>query len=256
MSDNQPAGESAQQTHFGYKQVDKDQKASMVAEVFHSVAAKYDVMNDLMSMGIHRLWKRFTIDCSGVRSGHKVLDLAGGTGDLTAKFSRLVGEKGHVVLADINNAMLQVGRDKLRDMGIVNNVEYVQANAEALPFPDNSFDLITIAFGLRNVTDKDKALASMYRVLKPGGRLLVLEFSKPQNELLTKAYDMYSFHVLPKMGQLVANDGESYQYLAESIRMHPDQDTLQGMMENVGFDQVNYYNLTGGIVALHRGFKF
>lgn len=256
MSDKQDAAEQNDQTHFGFKQVAKENKASMVAEVFHSVAAKYDVMNDLMSMGIHRLWKRFTIDCSGVRKGHKVLDLAGGTGDLTAKFSRLVGDTGQVVLADINNAMLNVGRNKLRDSGIVNNVEYVQANAEALPFPDNTFDVITIAFGLRNVTDKDKALASMYRVLKPGGRLLVLEFSKPQNEMLTKAYDIYSFHVLPKMGQLVANDSESYQYLAESIRMHPDQETLKTMMETAGFEQVTYHNLTGGVVALHRGFKF
>ena len=251
-----PAEENNEQTHFGYKQVDRTEKASLVADVFDSVAAKYDVMNDLMSMGIHRLWKRYTIDCSGVRTGHKVLDLAGGTGDLTAKFSKLVGEKGHVVLADINDAMLKVGRDKLRDRGIVSNVEYVQANAEALPFPDNSFDVITIAFGLRNVTDKDKALASMYRVLKPGGRLLVLEFSKPEHEMLSKVYDMYSFHVLPKMGQLVANDSESYQYLAESIRMHPDQETLKSMMENVGFEQTTYHNLTGGIVALHRGFKF
>lgn len=244
------------QTHFGFKQVEKNQKASMVAEVFHSVAAKYDVMNDLMSMGIHRLWKRFTIDCSGARAGHKVLDLAGGTGDLAAKFSKIVGENGQVILADINNAMLNFGRDKLRNLGIVGNIDYVQANAEMLPFPDNTFDIITIAFGLRNVTDKDKALASMYRVLKPGGRLLVLEFSKPENELLSKAYDVYSFHLLPKMGQLVANDSESYQYLAESIRMHPDQETLKGMMDAVGFEQTSYYNLTGGIVALHRGFKF
>lgn len=256
MQTPSPTPEQDEQTHFGFKQVDKTQKASMVAEVFHSVAAKYDVMNDLMSMGVHRLWKRFTIDCSGVRAGHKVLDLAGGTGDLTAKFSRMVGDRGQVVLADINEAMLKVGRDKLRDRGIVNNVEYVQANAEELPFPDNTFDVITIAFGLRNVTDKDKALESMYRVLKPGGRLLVLEFSKPENDMLSKAYDLYSFHILPKMGQLVANDAESYQYLAESIRMHPDQDTLAGMMEQAGFEQVKYHNLTGGIVALHRGFKF
>ncbi|ALT00007.1 bifunctional demethylmenaquinone methyltransferase/2-methoxy-6-polyprenyl-1,4-benzoquinol methylase UbiE [Lacimicrobium alkaliphilum] len=248
--------QSDDQTHFGFKTVEKQQKASMVAEVFHSVAGKYDLMNDLMSMGIHRLWKRFTIDCSGVRPGHKVLDLAGGTGDLAAKFSRLVGEQGEVVLADINNAMLRVGRDKLRDKGILGNVDYVQANAECLPFPDNHFDLITIAFGLRNVTDKDKALASMLRVLKPGGRLLVLEFSKPEFDALSKVYDLYSFHLLPKMGKLVANDSESYQYLAESIRMHPDQETLKAMMEGAGFEQVTYHNLTGGIVALHRGFKF
>ena len=248
--------EVSTQTHFGFKQVEKSQKASMVADVFQSVAAKYDIMNDVMSLGIHRLWKRFTIDCSGARSGQKILDLAGGTGDLTAKFSRIVGENGKVVLADINDAMLKVGRDKLRDLGIVGNVEYVQANAEELPFPDNTFDIITIAFGLRNVTDKDKALASMYRVLKPGGRLLVLEFSKPSNEMLSKAYDFYSFHLLPKIGQLVANDSESYQYLAESIRMHPEQEVLKSMMETAGFEQTTYHNLTAGIVALHRGFKF
>ncbi len=247
---------SDNKTHFGYKTVDKTDKASMVADVFHSVAAKYDVMNDLMSFGIHRLWKRFTIDCSGVRRGQQVLDLAGGTGDLTAKFSALVGSEGKVVLADINDSMLKVGREKLRDRGVVGNVEYVQANAEHLPFPENTFDLITIAFGLRNVTDKDQALRSMYRVLKPGGRLLVLEFSKPQQDWLNKAYDFYSFNVLPKMGQVVAGDGESYQYLAESIRMHPDQDTLKGMMEQAQFEQVEYFNLTGGIVALHRGYKF
>lgn len=244
------------QTDFGFKQVATDQKASMVAEVFQSVAAKYDIMNDLMSLGIHRLWKRFTIDCSGARAGHKVLDLAGGTGDLTAKFSRIVGPTGQVVLADINDAMLKVGRDKLRDLGIVGNVDYVQANAEALPFPDNTFDIITIAFGLRNVTDKDKALASMYRVLKPGGRLLVLEFSKPTNEMLSKVYDAYSFHLLPKIGKLVANDSESYRYLAESIRMHPNQEVLKEMMQNAGFEQTTYHNLTAGVVALHRGFKF
>ncbi|MCJ8268694.1 MAG: bifunctional demethylmenaquinone methyltransferase/2-methoxy-6-polyprenyl-1,4-benzoquinol methylase UbiE [Psychrosphaera sp.] len=243
-------------THFGYKTVDKADKVTMVADVFHSVAAKYDVMNDLMSFGVHRLWKRFTIDCSGARRGQTVLDLAGGTGDLTAKFSRLVGPEGQVFLADINDSMLKVGREKLRDKGIVGNVEYIQANAEELPFEDNSIDIITIAFGLRNVTDKDKALASMLRVLKPGGRLLVLEFSKPEHELLNKAYDFYSFNILPKIGQLVANDSESYQYLSESIRMHPDQETLKSMMVEVGFEQVEYFNLTGGIVALHRGYKF
>lgn len=243
-------------THFGFKTVAKDEKVGMVANVFHSVAAKYDIMNDVMSMGIHRIWKRFTIDCSGVRPGQRVLDLAGGTGDLTAKFSRIVGEKGQVILADINNSMLNVGRDKLRDLGIVGNVNYVQANAEELPFPDDYFDCITIGFGLRNVTDKDKALRSMYRVLKPGGRLLVLEFSKPIIEPLSKVYDAYSFHLLPKMGEIIANDSESYRYLAESIRMHPDQETLKGMMEEAGFEQTKYFNLTGGIVALHRGYKF
>lgn len=243
-------------THFGFKTVNKTQKASMVAGVFNSVAAKYDLMNDVMSFGIHRIWKRFTIDCSGVRKGQRVLDLAGGTGDLAAKFSRIVGKEGEVVLADINDAMLKVGRDKLRDMGIVGNISYVQADAEELPFPDDYFDVITIAFGLRNVTDKDKALRSMLRVLKPGGRLLVLEFSKPEADVMNKAYDLYSFHILPRMGEWIARDKESYQYLAESIRMHPDQETLKGMMEEAGFEQVTYHNLTGGIVALHRGFKF
>lgn len=243
-------------TDFGFRTVARDKKQAMVADVFHSVAAKYDVMNDLMSFGIHRIWKRFTIDCSGVRRGQRVLDLAGGTGDLAAKFSRMVGEQGQVVLADINDSMLKIGREKLRDRGIVGNISYVQANAEALPFPDDYFDCITISFGLRNVTDKDKALRSMFRVLKPGGRLLVLEFSKPLLAPLSKAYDAYSFHVLPKIGALVVKDADSYRYLAESIRMHPDQETLKGMMGNAGFDNVTYFNLTGGIVALHRGFKF
>ena len=243
-------------THFGYKTVDAEKKEELVADVFHSVAAKYDLMNDLMSLGIHRLWKRFTIECSGIRSGQKVLDLAGGTGDLTARFSRIVGEQGEVILADINDSMLKVGRNKLRDKGLVGNIRYVQANAEALPFPDNYFDLITIGFGLRNVTHKEQALASMFRVLKPGGRLLVLEFSKPTNAVMSKLYDLYSFHLLPRMGKLVAGDAESYQYLAESIRMHPDQETLKGMMEQVGFDDVSYFNLTQGVVAVHRGYKF
>ena len=243
-------------THFGYKTVAADEKEQLVASVFHSVAARYDLMNDLMSFGIHRLWKRFAIDCSGIRPGHKVLDLAGGTGDLTARFSRITGEKGEVVLADINDSMLKVGRDKLRNLGLVDNIRYVQANAEALPFPDNHLDLITIGFGLRNVTDKQKALDSMFRVLKPGGRLLVLEFSKPTSELMSRLYDLYSFRILPRMGALVAQDSDSYRYLAESIRMHPDQDTLKGMMEQSGFEDVGYFNLTRGIVALHRGYKF
>jgi demethylmenaquinone methyltransferase/2-methoxy-6-polyprenyl-1,4-benzoquinol methylase len=243
-------------THFGFQTVEKNEKESKVASVFHSVAQQYDVMNDLMSFGIHRLWKRFTIDASGVRPGNKVLDLAGGTGDLTAKFSQLVGREGKVILADINSSMLNVGRDKLRDLGLVQNIEYVQANAQYLPFEDNTFDIITIAFGLRNVTDKDMALRSMYRVLKPGGRLLVLEFSKPEHELVNKAYDFYSFNILPKIGELVAKDGDSYQYLAESIRMHPDQETLKTMMDAAGFEQTSFKNLTGGVVALHKGYKF
>ena len=242
-------------THFGYQEVDKNEKADLVAGVFHSVAARYDLMNDLMSGGIHRIWKRFTIELSGVRKGDSVLDIAGGTGDLAAKFARIVGSEGRVVLADINDSMLQVGRDKLLDTGQISNIEFVQADAQYLPFPDNSFDCITIAFGLRNVTDKDKALRSMLRVLKPGGRLLVLEFSKPQNELLSRAYDSYSFRMLPFMGRLVANDSESYKYLAESIRMHPDQDTLLEMLEDAGFTGCNFHDLTGGIVALHRGVK-
>ncbi|MFT7404375.1 bifunctional demethylmenaquinone methyltransferase/2-methoxy-6-polyprenyl-1,4-benzoquinol methylase UbiE [Zhongshania sp.] len=242
-------------THFGYKTVDSNDKVKMVAGVFHSVAAKYDLMNDLMSGGVHRLWKRFTIELSGVRSGNAVLDIAGGTGDLAAKFSRLVGPNGRVVLADINDSMLTVGREKLTNKGIVGNIEYVQANAECLPFPDNSFDCITIAFGLRNVTDKDAALRSMNRVLKPGGRLLVLEFSKPVNPVVAKLYDRYSFDILPKMGQLVANDEDSYRYLAESIRMHPDQETLKGMMTEAGFVDVRYHNMTAGVVAVHRGVK-
>ncbi|WP_118984536.1 bifunctional demethylmenaquinone methyltransferase/2-methoxy-6-polyprenyl-1,4-benzoquinol methylase UbiE [Photorhabdus sp. CRCIA-P01] len=248
--------QTKQTTHFGFRTVAKDEKAGMVAEVFHSVAAKYDLMNDLMSFGIHRIWKRVAIDASGVRRGQRILDLAGGTGDLTAKFSRIVGEKGEVVLADINESMLKVGREKLRDVGIVGNVSYVQANAEALPFPDNYFNCITISFGLRNVTEKEKALRSMFRVLKPGGRLLVLEFSKPLFVPLSKAYDAYSFHVLPKIGQVFVQDADSYRYLAESIRMHPNQDALKTMMEEAGFEQVTYTNMTGGIVALHRGFKF
>lgn len=242
-------------THFGYKDVPKEEKQAMVADVFHSVAAKYDVMNDLMSFGIHRLWKRFTIDMSGVRPGNKVLDLAGGTGDLTKKFSKIVGPSGKVVLADINSSMLEVGRERLTNQGYVGNIEYVQANAQFLPFEDNTFDVITIAFGLRNVTDKDEALRSMLRVLKPGGRLLVLEFSQTTNPLLKKAYDVYSFTALPMMGKLVTNDSESYKYLAESIRMHPDQETLKGMMETAGFNRVSYHNMTGGMVALHRGIK-
>lgn len=242
-------------THFGYRQVPVQDKASMVAGVFRSVADRYDLMNDLMSAGIHRVWKRFAIELSGVRPGHRVLDIAGGTGDLSAHFSRLVGASGQVILADINESMLRVGRDRLLDRGIAGNLSVVQADAQCLPFPDNHFDCISIAFGLRNVTDQNAALASMLRVLKPGGRCLVLEFSKPVSPLLGKLYDTYSFNVLPSLGRLVANDADSYRYLAESIRMHPDQDTLQGMMEAAGFELCRYHNLTGGIVALHRGVK-
>ncbi|MEW5251432.1 bifunctional demethylmenaquinone methyltransferase/2-methoxy-6-polyprenyl-1,4-benzoquinol methylase UbiE [Microbulbifer discodermiae] len=242
-------------THFGYQEVPVEEKAGRVAEVFHSVAARYDMMNDLMSGGIHRLWKRFTIELSGARPGQTILDIAGGTGDLTARFARIVGPEGQVVLADINESMLRVGRDRLLDRGIAGNVVPVQADAQYLPFADDTFDCITIAFGLRNVTDKDLALSSMLRVLKPGGRLLVLEFSKPESKLLEKIYDQYSFRVLPFMGKLVTNDADSYRYLAESIRMHPDQETLKQMLSDAGFVDCEYHNMTGGIVALHKGIK-
>ncbi|MBR0573106.1 bifunctional demethylmenaquinone methyltransferase/2-methoxy-6-polyprenyl-1,4-benzoquinol methylase UbiE [Pasteurella atlantica] len=254
--ENQTISQQTETTHFGFKTVAKEEKQQLVAQVFHNVAGKYDLMNDLLSFGIHRIWKRFTIDCSGVRQGQKVLDLAGGTGDFSAKFSRLVGSTGEVVLADINSSMLEVGREKLRNLGVVGNVSYVQANAESLPFADNTFDCVIISFGLRNVTDKDKALRSMYRVLKPGGRLLVLEFSKPIIDPISQAYNFYSFNILPKIGEAVVNDGDSYRYLAESIRMHPKQDELKEMMQQAGFESVNYYNLSAGIVALHRGYKF
>ena len=247
--------DGSEETHFGYKTVNKAEKQARVADVFTSVAKKYDIMNDLMSFGIHRLWKRYAISLSGVRAGQHVLDIAGGTGDLAKVFSREVGRNGHVVLSDINAAMLEVGRERLINAGC-NNVDFVLANAETLaPFDDESFDLVTISFGLRNVTDKDAALRSMYRVLKPGGRLLILEFSKPIFEPLSKAYDLYSFTALPIMGKIIANDAESYQYLAESIRMHPDQQTLKQMMEQAGFENCDYHNLTAGIVAVHRGFK-
>jgi demethylmenaquinone methyltransferase / 2-methoxy-6-polyprenyl-1,4-benzoquinol methylase len=242
-------------THFGYKTVNVEEKAGKVADVFHSVASNYDLMNDLMSAGVHRLWKRMTIEMSGVRHGNKVLDIAGGTGDLAAKFSPIVGTEGYVVLADINDSMLKVGRDRLMNIGVVDNVKFSQADAQYLPFPDNTFDIVTIAFGLRNVTDKDLALKSMLRVLKPGGRLLILEFSKPGNPLLSKIYDTYSFNILPKLGKLFADDGDSYQYLAESIRMHPDQKTLISMMDDAGFANTDFHNMTGGVVALHRGVK-
>jgi demethylmenaquinone methyltransferase / 2-methoxy-6-polyprenyl-1,4-benzoquinol methylase len=244
-------------THFGFSQVKTEEKQAKVAEVFHSVANKYDLMNDVMSMGVHHLWKKFTIELCGLREGHIVLDLAGGTGDLAIKQAKLVGDSGHVVLADINASMLQEGRDRVLNKGLVNRISTSQCNAEILPFEDNSFDCITIAFGLRNVTDKAKALSSMRRVLKPGGRLCVLEFSKPLYEPLEKVYDFYSFNILPRMGELIANDRESYQYLAESIRMHPDQETLKNMMlQEAGFDEVEVFNMTGGIVALHRAFKY
>lgn len=248
--------EKTQDTHFGYKTVKADEKANLVADVFHSVANSYDLMNDLMSFGVHRLWKRYAIELSGVREGHSVLDLAGGTGDLAALMAPKVGKTGKIILSDINDSMLKVGRDRMADRGFLSNIEYVQANAESLPFEDKQFDCVTIAFGLRNVTDKDAALRSIFRVLKPGGRLLILEFSKPTNSLLEKVYDEYSFKILPKIGELITKDAESYQYLAESIRMHPDQQTLKSMVLDAGFEQCDIHNLSGGIVALHRGFRF
>lgn len=243
-------------THFGYQEVPVDEKVKRVGQVFSSVATRYDIMNDAMSFGLHRLWKRFTLNESGVRAGQCVLDVAGGTGDLTKAFSAKVGPHGLVVLADINEHMLKQGRDRLLDEGIANNVTYIQADAEQLPFPDNHFDCISIAFGLRNVTHKEAALRSMYRVLKPGGKLLILEFSKPTTSGLNKLYDFYSFNVIPKLGAWIGKDEASYQYLVESIRKHPNQEELKTLMEKSGFEDVRYHNLTGGIVALHKGFKY
>jgi demethylmenaquinone methyltransferase/2-methoxy-6-polyprenyl-1,4-benzoquinol methylase len=245
---------STETTHFGYSDVPVGDKADLVRGVFDSVASRYDIMNDLMSGGMHRLWKRYTIQHANARPGDAVLDLAGGTGDLAREFARIVGGRGHVVLADINAAMLEHGRRRLVDAGIGGNVTLAQVDAEELPFAANTFDRVSIAFGLRNVTHKDTALAEMHRVLKPGGKVLILEFSKP-SDVLKPAYDLYSFKVLPLLGKFVAEDADSYQYLAESIRMHPDQETLLGMMQDAGFERCRYNNLTGGVVALHIGYK-
>jgi demethylmenaquinone methyltransferase / 2-methoxy-6-polyprenyl-1,4-benzoquinol methylase len=243
-------------THFGFREVARDEKEKLVGRVFTSVAGKYDLMNDLMSFGVHRLWKRWFAATSGVRTGDAVLDLAGGTGDIAALLLPRVGESGSVVLGDINAAMLHAGRDRLLDCGFVRNLHYAQLNAEALPFPDGSFDAVTMAFGLRNVTDKQRALGEMQRVLKPGGRALILEFSALRSALLQPLYDFHSFHVLPRMGAFIADDAESYRYLAESIRKHPDQATLKSMMETAGLGAVDVRNLSAGIVAIHRGYKF
>ena len=241
-------------THFGYKQVDVEKKQSLVKGVFDSVAGKYDLMNDVMSLGVHRLWKNYTIASSNVSNGDQVLDIAGGTGDLTIKYRKKVGPTGKVILSDINNSMLCEGRKNLLNHGVI-DVDFVQANAESLPFKDNTFDCVSIAFGLRNVTDKDAALKQMCRVLKKGGTLLILEFSKVENQMLEKAYDFYSFNLIPKFGDFFANDEDSYQYLAESIRKHPNQETLKTMVLDAGFEFCEYHNLTGGIVALHKAIK-
>lgn len=243
---------SEQSTHFGFKTVAEHEKAKKVGEVFHSVASKYDLMNDVMSAGLHRGWKRFAVEISGVKAGDKVLDIAGGSGDLSKLFAKKVGADGQVILTDINASMLAVGRDRMIDTGL--NVPAAQCDAEKLPFADNYFDCVIVAFGLRNMTHKDKALAEMQRVLKVGGRLLVLEFSKVWQPL-SKIYDTYSFKLLPLMGKILAKDATSYQYLAESIRMHPDQETLKQMMFDAGLTKVDYYNLSAGVVALHKGYK-
>ena len=240
-------------THFGFETVEEQEKAQRVAGVFSSVAQKYDLMNDLMSAGLHRLWKKFAIEVAAPRKGERVLDVAGGTADLSSAFVRRVGPTGQVWLTDINNSMLTVGRDRLLDEGVITPA--AQCDAEKLPFPSDHFDIVTVAFGLRNMTHKDAALAEMRRVLRPGGRLLVLEFSKVWKPL-EKAYDAYSFHVLPWLGSKIAGDADSYRYLAESIRMHPDQATLKAMMEQAGLERVEVFNMTAGVVALHRGYKF
>ena len=246
-----PGGQKT--THFGFREVPVKEKTALVNEVFESVASNYDLMNDLMSLGVHRVWKRDFVANSGVRLGHQVLDLAGGTGDIAALLSKRVGKNGHVVLSDINQAMLEIGRQRLEDRGISGNVSYSLANAESLPFGNGEFDAVTIAFGLRNVTDKDAALIEMYRVLRPGGKVSILEFSEVQSEPQKKVYDGYSLSILPVLGKLVAGDEDSYRYLAESIRQHPPQEELAEMMRTAGFDNVRYRNLSGGIVAIHSG---
>ncbi len=245
---------SSDTTHFGYQTVSADDKAGLVRGVFDSVASRYDIMNDLMSAGLHRIWKRYTIDQAALRPGNVVLDLAGGTGDLTRQFARKVGKEGHVVLADINAAMLEQGRRRLVDAGVAGNVSIAQVDAEELPFADRSFDCVAMAFGLRNVTDKNAALTSMYRVLKPGGKAMILEFSEPR-KAIRPAYELYSFKVLPTIGKLIADDADSYRYLAESIRMHPNQEELKAMMQESGFERCRYHNFAAGIVALHVGYR-
>lgn len=242
-------------TDFGFQQVPTEEKVARVSEVFHSVAPQYDLMNDLMSLGMHRWWKKFAIMQTQLKPGDHALDLAGGTGDLTKLLLKKVGEKGQVTLSDINSSMLWAGRARLTNENFINNVHYVQANAEQLPFEDNIFDSVTISFGLRNITNKEHALSEMLRVLKPGKKLIVLEFSKPKSSFLNQLYDQYSFKVIPKLGEWITKDRESYQYLVESIRMHPDQESLLALIKKVGFEKCGYQNLSGGIVALHYGYK-
>lgn len=249
-------GPQKKMAHFGFKQVPVAEKQAHVADVFRSVVNKYDIMNDLMSFGLHRLWKRCALQMLHVRPGHFVLDVASGTGDLALSFAKKVGKQGRVVMSDINDAMLQRGRDRLIDQGHLDQVVYIQADAEHLPFADDAFDFVTIAFGLRNVTDKMAALRSMFRVLKPGGKLLVLEFSHPSQKIIKKLYHYYSFHIIPALGERVANDRPSYQYLVESIQMHPDQEALKNMMVEAGLEEVAYTNLSAGIVAVHTGQKY
>jgi demethylmenaquinone methyltransferase/2-methoxy-6-polyprenyl-1,4-benzoquinol methylase len=256
MSDSRPSGTAGDPVEFGYEQVPRSEKARLVRGVFDSVAGKYDLMNDLMSAGLPRLWKQFTLTLTGLKPGQWALDVAGGTGDLSVGLARQVGARGHVVLSDINAAMLERGRERLTDAGVAGNVSYVLADAERLPFADSLFDCVTIGFGLRNVTDKAAALASMQRVLKPGGQLLILEFSHPTAPGLKPLYDAYSFRVLPFLGRLVVDDPDSYRYLAESIRRHPDQEALAALMREAGLEACRYHNLAGGIVAVHRGYRY
>jgi demethylmenaquinone methyltransferase/2-methoxy-6-polyprenyl-1,4-benzoquinol methylase len=255
MSANDPGHSGDRVADFGYEQVPWDEKKARVRGVFDSVASRYDLMNDVMSGGLHRLWKRFTIAKTGLRPGQQALDVAAGSGDLAVGLARKVGRSGRVVVTDINAAMLEEGRTRLLNQGIAGNVDYVLADAEALPFAAHSFHCVTIGFGLRNVTDKERALASLYGVLKPGGRLLILEFSRAELGPLAPLYELYSFQVLPRLGEWLAGDAASYRYLAESIRRHPDQQTLKGMMERAGFERCEYFNLTAGIVALHVGYR-
>lgn len=249
---------AAKTTHFGFREVAVAEKSNLVKNVFQSVASKYDLMNDLMSIGMHRLWKRYTIAEVDIRPGQKILDLASGTGDLAMSLAKRMAHfsSGLVVMSDINDAMLKIGRDRLTDAGVMQNIAYVEADAQQLPFADNEFDCITMAFGLRNVTDKDKALHSIYHALKAGGKVLILEFSHPHMPIINKLYELYSFNIIPKIGEIIANDKESYQYLVESIRRHPNQESLKAMMEQAGFEDVEYTNFLDGIVALHKGYKY